>query len=1004
MDKASTSIATSLSSPSSSHDPGDKYSQSASMAQLELNLGRTAMYSGMSDSKMDDEDSDSDELFYNACWTTLDPAKTGLVTLTGFRSALSKIEVYLSEDMIEKVWLQLSKGRSTIERKDWIQFVNEEQSSYLEDAHRELCLAMDPKSIRNSVINEQTCMKRDSIQLADIEAEYAAQLEELRQKEVARINRGFTGRKLYRPSDEQNWQAHEINDLTSELTTELRKMKEAERRYSVQQSDWLETAGENLSKPNSGNMQADRSLSVELIVDDGILEGMKQTLWNDGLSSPSQQSPSVINMPAKYEEPDLPSLNLEMSYSVQQHLSGPGSKDFSTSKRLFYAKCYEQAVKSGETILWRHSRLFVIGPSHGKSAFLNNLSGRAQSGPLEVQRRKSILGGDFPDAIQVSNCEVDDTGEQPKFQRVNFASKPSQLKKYLTRLVIRGLLRKSIEIQDLDEEKSTVGDLKTIGGMIDWSELKKYRDEYARNVTTRSKSQSCGDLPTPSGLPKSKQAANRMSSLSVHEVRPIPQSDLEFATSLADIVEQPSFDQALMSNKNTKTPNLDALDLKSDTIRFSVFEFNADKRARQLHPHVVSRLGVYIFVFSMVDVLDVARVDEVMERLHYWLDTIALFAFHAPIILLGTHLDIISAVARHEHINQLLVSRFKSHCAWKFVQFNEMDKLHFFPIDNMNAEKRIANITRKLISVIEGDVYEHRMPIVWLEALDKIMSSHTSVMDIRTLTPWSKTAFDGFVDLFHELGIIFHTREDPQFSTNVQKTFQLLYYLQRPPERSGLPGVERYRTTGKAGAKFWNGLAQLIYEGDHLDMSYVARMARSLKLVTPVARKIFMSKRYIVAGCLPKFRDAIAVVKGKLLQRCYVQSFDFGLSTVPQTIENEDVAGNSSKPKQSDENMHPNLYHESFFPTVITKIYSMFPKSAIMTRHECAFALKSKRQFLIDERGLARTKTIRIFFDPPSPSKPDMAWLVAVQDIIMKTAEVDFSGKLKWKTLQQDVA
>jgi len=455
------------------------------------------------------------------------------------------------------------------------------------------------------------------------------------------------------------------------------------------------------------------------------------------------------------------------------------------------------------------------------------------------------------------------------------------------------------------------------------------------------------------------------------------------------------------TERKSKPINLEAVDLKSDTIRFTVIEFNADKRARLLHPHIVSRLGVYIFVFSMVDVLDVARVDEVIERLQYWLDTIALFAFGAPLILLGTHLDIIPAGVRHEHINTLLVSRCQNHRVWKFVHLNKVDQLHFFPIDNLNAEKRIVHITEQLIAAIQGDVYKHRVPILWLEALDNIVHSKESIMDLRNLTSWSKHEFDGFVNLFHELGIIFYTREDPRFSANVQKTFQFLYHLLRPPEKLGLKGVERFRASGKAGSKFWNGLAQHIYKDDNLDMSYLSRMAYMLRIVTPAVRKIFMTKRYIVPGCLPKCLDAIAVVKGKLLQGCNVQSFYFGDPTIPENV--CEVPVKLSKPVTSSGNLLPNLYHESFFAVIITKIYSMFPKSAIMTRHECVFTAKSKRQFLIDERGLARTKTIRIFFHPPSKNKPDMAWLVAVQDIILKTAEVEYFGKLKWKMSEQTV-
>merc|ERR1719285_1092297 len=134
-------------------------------------------------------------------------------------------------------------------------------------------------------MNELTCMQRDSIELADIEAEFTAQLKELRQREVSRINRGFTGRKLYRPSDEQDWGEIEINDLASELTTELRKMKDAEKKHSLHTSDWMDLGAVTSLKPatslksNEAKLKIQRTPSVEeLVVDDGILDGMKSPL------------------------------------------------------------------------------------------------------------------------------------------------------------------------------------------------------------------------------------------------------------------------------------------------------------------------------------------------------------------------------------------------------------------------------------------------------------------------------------------------------------------------------------------------------------------------------------------------------------------------------------------------------------------------------------------------------------------------------------------------------
>ncbi len=112
-----------------------------------------------------------------------------------------------------------------------------------------------------------------------------------------------------------------------------------------------------------------------------------------------------------------------------------------------------------------------------------------------------------------------------------------------------------------------------------------------------------------------------------------------------------------------------------------------------LHHLFLTRYGVYAVLFNMQWMVnrDEKKRSETLSFIEFWLNSIYLHTYTeeergcAPILLIGTHKDIVTDAAQHELISKLLVSHFSERMAstaWPKVQFFSDEKLCFFPVNN----------------------------------------------------------------------------------------------------------------------------------------------------------------------------------------------------------------------------------------------------------------------------------------------------------------------------------
>jgi GTPase SAR1 family protein len=136
----------------------------------------------------------------------------------------------------------------------------------------------------------------------------------------------------------------------------------------------------------------------------------------------------------------------------------------------------------------------------------------------------------------------------------------------------------------------------------------------------------------------------------------------------------------------------------------SVFDYGGQQVFDIIHNLFLTEYGIYALCFDCSWLLKDASEDvqkNCLQYLHKWLNSIVLHTFDidtkrtAPVVLIGTHCDVVSDPGDHHRISELLNDYFLSNPAWKFKIDNEegigrggaQSNLCFFPVDNTKGRK-----------------------------------------------------------------------------------------------------------------------------------------------------------------------------------------------------------------------------------------------------------------------------------------------------------------------------
>ena len=167
----------------------------------------------------------------------------------------------------------------------------------------------------------------------------------------------------------------------------------------------------------------------------------------------------------------------------------------------------------------------------------------------------------------------------------------------------------------------------------------------------------------------------------------------------------------------------------ADKIAISIWDFGGQRVFYTVHHLFLTESSVYILVFNMTEMLSKNEMEQkkCAARLRLWMNSISLHAGLAPVLIVGTHKDVIRESAQHMAISKILQLEFAPIPSFKRVVKN--GTLLFFPINNMNPRDEVLAELRSTISLtIRVNSYvKEPVPFSWIGLLDALrLLSQTS--------------------------------------------------------------------------------------------------------------------------------------------------------------------------------------------------------------------------------------------------------------------------------------
>jgi GTPase SAR1 family protein len=183
-------------------------------------------------------------------------------------------------------------------------------------------------------------------------------------------------------------------------------------------------------------------------------------------------------------------------------------------------------------------------------------------------------------------------------------------------------------------------------------------------------------------------------------------------------------------------------------LMISLFDFGGQSVFDVIHHLFLTRNGVYALVFNMEWlVTEGPAKDKALRFMRNWLSSVAVHTYDkvtnttAPIVFVGTRLDLISSPAKHAAISTLLYEQFSDNLAWRSVLENENGHdangkafQWFFPVDNKLGKKgpTMKNLMSVVHDAMEGAAYTHKeVPLAWFKVMDRMADAKK---DCLTLT------------------------------------------------------------------------------------------------------------------------------------------------------------------------------------------------------------------------------------------------------------------------------
>jgi hypothetical protein len=171
-----------------------------------------------------------------------------------------------------------------------------------------------------------------------------------------------------------------------------------------------------------------------------------------------------------------------------------------------------------------------------------------------------------------------------------------------------------------------------------------------------------------------------------------------------------------------------------------------------------------------------------LQYLSFWLNSVAVNTKHtvgtesvsAPILLVGTHKDIVDSAQDHQAVSKLLQETFYASSSWPFVVENDTDQLIFFPVANVVgcADPTIKVLMHVVTAKLKDSFFLTVMrPLSWFKVVELLSAigiaaiSYHDVAKIAARYGIQSETVPELLKFLHDMGVVMWFHEEGLDST-----------------------------------------------------------------------------------------------------------------------------------------------------------------------------------------------------------------------------------------------
>jgi GTPase SAR1 family protein len=245
-------------------------------------------------------------------------------------------------------------------------------------------------------------------------------------------------------------------------------------------------------------------------------------------------------------------------------------------------------------------------------------------------------------------------------------------------------------------------------------------------------------------------------------------------------------------------------------VSFTVWDCGGQQVFHAIHHMFLSSFSVYLLVFDMAELLNETTRGEELEHLKFWLNSVALHAPDAPVVVVGTHADMVPSASGKAAVDELLLGLREKFKALRWVGGGDDGAMLYFPLDNKRADgagtQGVVALRKTIVAQAHSlDFVKRHVPLSWTLFLDKLLKmDNVATLSLTEMHAQGNAlgvrsdAVTKMLAYCHKLGMLLHWQDTPVLSNIVTVDPQwLVNAIARVIHSSELHGTAEERQARK---------------------------------------------------------------------------------------------------------------------------------------------------------------------------------------------------------------